>query len=122
MLRDAHCVFFTCEEERRLARQSFWLYDCHEFVLPYGTAGVEPPELDARSAFLDKHPSLVGKRLIIFLGRVHPKKGPDLLIEAVKVALDKRHLNSTDFRIVMARSFFWGICSILEIADQSAWY
>jgi hypothetical protein len=40
LLRDAHAVFFTGEEERRRARESFWLYDCHEFVLRYGVAGV----------------------------------------------------------------------------------
>ena len=28
VLRDAQAVLFTCEEERILARQSFWLYKC----------------------------------------------------------------------------------------------
>src|SRR5712671_1411458 len=37
VLRDARAVFFTCDEERRLARQSFWLYKCNEFVVNYGT-------------------------------------------------------------------------------------
>ena len=30
VLRDARAVLFTCEEERRLARESFWLYRCEE--------------------------------------------------------------------------------------------
>ena len=44
-LRDAKAVFFTCEEERLLARQSFWLYRCHETVVSYGTGA---PPGDAR--------------------------------------------------------------------------
>jgi glycosyltransferase involved in cell wall biosynthesis len=33
VLRDARAVLFTCEEERRLARRSFWLYRCNEVVV-----------------------------------------------------------------------------------------
>src|SRR5258708_12756609 len=35
VLRDARAVCFTCEEERRLARQSFRLYQCSEQLLNY---------------------------------------------------------------------------------------
>ena len=45
VLRDASAVLFTSEEEKRLARRSFWLYCCNERVINYGTAA--PP--DARS-------------------------------------------------------------------------
>jgi glycosyltransferase involved in cell wall biosynthesis len=34
------------------------------------------------AAFLARFPSLVGKRLILFLSRVHPKKRPDIAIRA----------------------------------------
>ena len=37
VLRDAQAVLFTCEEERVLARQSFWLYRCNEVVVNFGT-------------------------------------------------------------------------------------
>ncbi|MEI6861853.1 MAG: glycosyltransferase [Verrucomicrobiota bacterium] len=83
VLRDARAVFFTCEEEQRLARESFWLYDCDEIALCYGTEGVPDPARDYRPAFFKKHESLRDRRLLLFLGRVHPKKGPDLLIRAV---------------------------------------
>ncbi|MEH6499672.1 MAG: glycosyltransferase [Pseudoalteromonas distincta] len=80
-LRDARAVIFTCEEERRLARQSFWLYNAQEEISSYGT--VAPPKNDRLSeAFLERFPELVDKRLILFLSRIHEKKGCDLLIEA----------------------------------------
>jgi len=34
VLRDAQAVLFTSEEERMLARSSFWLYRCNEVVVP----------------------------------------------------------------------------------------
>ena len=82
VLRDASAVLFTCEEERVLARQSFRPYRCNEVVVKYGTAG---PQADAQvelDAFYGKHPQLRGKRLALFMGRLHEKKGCDLLLQA----------------------------------------
>jgi glycosyltransferase involved in cell wall biosynthesis len=82
LLRDARAVLFTSEEERRLARQSFSRYDAREVVVDYGTSA-PPADADRlRQAFFSQHPQLRGKRLLLFLGRIHPKKGCDLLIEA----------------------------------------
>jgi glycosyltransferase involved in cell wall biosynthesis len=82
VLRDARRVLFTAEEERMLARQSFRLYRANEEVVAFGTN--PPPAFDAsvRDAFLSAYPELRGKRLILFLGRIHEKKGCDLLIKA----------------------------------------
>lgn len=80
-LRDAKAVIFTSEEERLLARESFWLYRAKEAVTAYGTDA--PPLDDGLSeAFLTKFPDLAGKRLVLFLSRIHEKKGCDLLLEA----------------------------------------
>ncbi|GAA6142168.1 glycosyltransferase [Hydrogenophaga sp. 5NK40-0174] len=83
VLRDAAAVLFTCEEERRLARESFWLYRCHEEVVAYGTQA-PPPAEDGRLArrFVARHPELQGKRIFLYLSRIHEKKGCDLLIDA----------------------------------------
>ena len=89
VLRDARAVFFTCEEEKRLARESFWLYRANETVASLGLA--EPPGDPAtqRALFLQKFPNLREKRLLLFLGRLHVKKGCDLLIEAFAAVAKK---------------------------------
>jgi glycosyltransferase involved in cell wall biosynthesis len=82
VLRDAQAVLFTCEEERVLARKSFWLYHCNELVVSYGTAKPKGNPEQERQEFFTHYPELRGKKLALFMGRVHPKKGCDLLIEA----------------------------------------
>lgn len=80
--RDARAVLFTCEEERVLAQKSFSPYRAAEAIAPIG---VEDPSGDPsaqRRAFLDKYPDLETKRIVLFLGRLHPKKGCDLLLQA----------------------------------------
>lgn len=83
VLKDATRVIFTAEQERLQAKQSFWLYSCKETVLPLG---IEGPSLDSSKTnmFLSKIPDLQNKRLLLFLGRIHPKKGLSLLLEAWK--------------------------------------
>jgi glycosyltransferase involved in cell wall biosynthesis len=82
VLRDAGAVLFTCEEERVLARQSFRPYRCNEVVVKYGTAGPKGDPQGELETFYGRYPTLRGKRLALFLGRLHEKKGCDLLIEA----------------------------------------
>lgn len=82
VLRDATAVLFTTEQERLLARESFWLYRANEVVVGYGTSA-PPSDAEAqRRAYLRRFPQLQGKRILLFMSRIHPKKGVDLLIEA----------------------------------------
>jgi glycosyltransferase involved in cell wall biosynthesis len=86
-LRDAHLVLFTTAEELTLARQSFWLYKVRERLVGYGIRAPDVAPAQARAAFLGSFPQLEGKRNLLYLSRIHPKKGCDLLIEAfAKVA------------------------------------
>jgi glycosyltransferase involved in cell wall biosynthesis len=82
VLRDAHAVLFTCEQERQLARESFWLYRAHERVVPLGIARPSGDPDRQREAFLSRFPECRRRRIVLFLGRIHEKKGCDLLIQA----------------------------------------
>jgi glycosyltransferase involved in cell wall biosynthesis len=82
VLRDAAAVLFTSEAERLLARQSFSPYHCNEVVVSYGTTAPSVDLAKAREDFLGNFPQLRACRFFLFLGRLHEKKGCDLLIEA----------------------------------------
>jgi glycosyltransferase involved in cell wall biosynthesis len=96
ILRDARAVCFTTDEERRLARGTFRPYRCNEVVTGLGVAE-PPPDTDAqKNAFYEKFPSLRNKRILLFLGRIHRKKGLDLLLQAFE------ELSTTDDHLVVA--------------------
>jgi glycosyltransferase involved in cell wall biosynthesis len=82
ILRDATTVLFTSAAEARLTAQSFRPYRCKGQVVGLGTA--EPPA-DVRSqldAFYSAFGHLRARRIVLFLGRLHKKKGCDLLLQA----------------------------------------
>ena len=82
ILRDAYAVCFTTEEERLLARKTFSPYQCNEVVTGLGV-GDPPGDLVEQSTLLySQFPQLKNKRVLLYLGRFHPKKGVDLLINA----------------------------------------
>ncbi len=82
ILKHARKVFFTTEQEKQLARESFRRYSCHEHVVNYGTAGHSGDKDRQREVFLSAFPSLRKKTSLLYLSRIDPKKGTDLLIEA----------------------------------------
>ena len=97
-LRDAAAVCFTSERERILARQSFWLYKANEAVVGMGVTDPPPANPLQTEAFYQRAPEAQGKRLVLFLSRLHSKKGCDLLLRAFASVL----ANDPSWRLVMA--------------------
>lgn len=97
VLRDAAAVIFTSEEERILTRQSFWLYRAKEIVSPLGVEA--PPVIGpgAKHLFLAKFPEIEKTCMLLFLGRIHQKKGCDMLIDALP-----RHPSADPVTLVLA--------------------
>jgi glycosyltransferase involved in cell wall biosynthesis len=84
-------VLFTCEEELRLARTTFGGYrPKREVNVGYGIE--EPPAFSERmrTAFLERVPGVGERRYFLFLGRIDPKKGVDILVEAFLGGRDSR--------------------------------
>ncbi len=83
VLRDAQAVLFTCEEERALAAKSFWLYKAKGKVVGLGIEKGKIDESLAKRKFYQKYPHLLNKKILLFLSRIDPKKGCDLLLQAI---------------------------------------
>jgi glycosyltransferase involved in cell wall biosynthesis len=129
VLRDATAVLFTCEEERRLARQSFWLYRCDEFVVNYGTSAPSGDPTAQRAVFLQRFPEIAGKRCLLFLGRMHVKKGPELVLQALaKIMAELPRDQTGELHLVMAGpvDHDYGrkmveLARRLDLADRITW-
>jgi glycosyltransferase involved in cell wall biosynthesis len=79
----AEAVCFTSEEEMRIAAEGFPFRNGFKRTLvPYGTMGPNGDPIALKEAFFTAFPALRSKRYLLFLGRLHPKKGCDLLLEA----------------------------------------
>ncbi len=124
ILRHANAVMFTCEEEKILARQSFPRYRVRETVVPYGIFGPSGDNCVAAEEFLTQWPELRGKRLAISMGRIHPKKGTDILIEAFARTL----AGDPAWRLVIAgpdqiglRQALQDLAARIGVADKITW-
>jgi glycosyltransferase involved in cell wall biosynthesis len=85
VLHDAKAVFFTSKIEQDLANSSFRPNHWNSVIVPYGTldpdlAGCDPA--GQVEEFYRKVPELGRRRYLLFLARIHEKKGCDLLLEA----------------------------------------
>jgi glycosyltransferase involved in cell wall biosynthesis len=124
ILQDANAVFFTCEEEKLLAQQSFSRYRAHEVVVPLGAFSPECDTAAATEEFLTRFSHLRSKRLALSLGRIHPKKATDILIKsfAQTLATDKEwHLVIAGPDRIGWQKDLETIAVNLGVADRITW-
>jgi glycosyltransferase involved in cell wall biosynthesis len=85
VLRDAAAVFFTTKTEHDQAQTSFRPCKWNSVVAPLGIMEQENSGQDPAGQveeFYRALPELRGRRFLLFLARIHEKKGCDLLIDA----------------------------------------
>lgn len=77
LIRDAALLHYTSEMEGKTAAS--FIGNRPHVVVPLG---VTPPQPGDPERLISKFPALAGRRLLLFLGRLHEKKGLDLLVQA----------------------------------------
>lgn len=104
LISNADALFFTCEEELYLARETFTPYSPKkEINVGYGI--LPPPSYseEMKQLFYSKCENLLpNDRFILFLSRIDQKKGVDILIKAYKELYDKSDNKEVIPKLVIA--------------------
>ena len=96
-LGGAAALHLTSEVELESARR---LRFSNGRLIPLGADAPPPPGVDDRAAVEQRYPVLQGRKVVLFLARLHPIKGLDVLAEAVEPLAERRD----DFSLVVAGS------------------
>lgn len=89
LVNNADGLLFTCSTELLLAREPFKpYYPRQEINIGLGIESPPPFNTEMTSDFLKKCPQVQDSPYFLFLGRIHEKKGIDLLIHAYAKVLN----------------------------------
>jgi len=111
VLRGASSVLFTCETEMRRAREWSRRWSFEKRVVRFGTADHTGDADTEKNAFFSMYPELRNSRFLLFLGRIHQKKGCDLLISAFG---NLASVLSPDMALVIAGPDRGGLKQVLQ--------
>ncbi|MEO3407485.1 glycosyltransferase [Mucilaginibacter sp. CAU 1740] len=91
IINNADELLFTCQTELQLAREPFWPYKPkRETVVGLGVEA--PPAYNASmlSVFEEKIPAVKGSPYLLFLSRIHEKKGVDMLLHSYTKIIEQQ--------------------------------
>jgi len=95
-IRKADAIHYTSSDEREKSHERLGLGN-KVILVPNGIDLHEFNSLPLKNELVIKYPALKDKRVILFLGRINPKKGIDILIKAFSMLSKKRK----DLRLVI---------------------
>jgi glycosyltransferase involved in cell wall biosynthesis len=124
LLQHARAAFFTTQVERDLAQGRYRPWHVNPVVVSYGCEGPEGDPADTIAAFHDAFPRLRGRKYLLFLSRIHQKKGCDTLLRAFARA----QADLGDIDLVMAgpdqtgwRAELQALAGELGLAERLHW-
>ena len=105
LLRHARGVLFTTQVEIEVSHRRYLPYRLNPIMVGYGCGGPDGDRDADIAALHQAFPQLKGRRFLLFLSRIHPKKGCDTLLDA----------------FAQARSAFGDIDLVMAGPDQNDW-
>jgi glycosyltransferase involved in cell wall biosynthesis len=81
---ESRAAALHCLNHSEIRKAVPWIRDLPKFVMPNGIHAADVAALPARGGFRAAHPEWASRPLVLFLSRLHPKKGLDRLLPAWK--------------------------------------